>query len=484
MYGSRLGVMNFDKLEIDENFINNTKNDFIIIFMDGTVKKAWSNYANHITEGELCLYLGKSNALNNDWEIDKYQAYNYLGVDGYLAPWNWNLPSRAKPVVWTTERVTMIVMLDDDWTRDTLSRVDPKKYALALLNEEIGEPTFQAADLTYVNLCPRDLYLVTNGTIVKIPSYDDRSEIDKERINEMITKNGLRDTVEAYGRDYEIVISFAKVNEKDPVNNGRMKAKALLFEKDDYKSENPLRPKEFDDDLLMIFYTWEAADNFVKNVKSSTNYVIKTASEYFDQDKEDAVRESKVENKKNMMAVAKICAAMIGTGVVFAGVKVLIEKLIESKSKGKSQILMGLLARSSVFQSGGKIAMNAIRITGGILGFGTHCGSLACAALGLSSLTPIGMAAGIVTCAMSTIAAVGTIIGTVGGLVVDSILDDLEEKPIIGPIVKGARWLGGKIKDGLSWVGEKLSDFGHWVKDKFSDICDSIGGFFSNLFGI
>ena len=485
MNGSKLGVMNFNKLEIDDNFVNMTMSDFIIIFMDGTVKKAWSNYAPHIEENHHCLYFGKVNDLKIDWDIEKYQAFNYLGADGYVSPWNYDLPSRANPIVWSTEQVTMIVMLDDDWTRDTLSRVDPKKYALSLLNEENGEPTFQEADLTYVNLCSRDLYLVSNSTIIKIPSFDDRNDIDKTRVNELITKNGLRDTVETYGRDYEIVISFAKTSEKDPIYNGRMKAKALLFEKDDYRSENPLRPKEFDDDLLMIFYTWEAADNFVKDIKSSTNYVIKTASEYFDQDKEEAVRESKIENKKNMTAVAKICAAMIGTGVVFAGVKILIEKLIEAKSKDKSKILRSVLARSMCFKSFGATAMNAVGITGGALGLGLHLGAPACVAIGLSSLTPIGIAAVIVAASAVTLRAVGDlIIDSVVGSTIDGILDDLEEKPVIGVVVKGVRWLGNKVKEGLSWVGEKLCNLGHKIADGFSSIISSIGGFFGNLFGI
>ena len=490
----RFGIMNFDDLEIDENFLNQTEDDFFIIFLDGTVKRALTCMKTRAIQGKSCIHIGKLITKNLKVDLEDICSYNYLLNDNeYASAWQCKdkIPTEGHPIVYLTDSVTMIIMRDDKWSREKLSNVDPKAYALSLLNEKNGEPSFSEADISYINLSNHDLYMATNGTIVKLPCFDKSNEADRLRMNEIISNNGLRDVYESFHRSYEIVISFAKTSEGDVTFNGRARAKALMFEKGDYGSEYPLRPKDFENDLMMFFYSWEAADHFIKTTKNSTNYVIKTAANYFDEDKEAAVQESKVENKKNMIAVAKVSAAMIGTGVVFAGTKLLFDLIVNKKKTGGGdgkevfrRIMTGIGIRNSLQRSGAKLFTTGAMLStasrfGGFLG-----GAAACAG-GIAALaSPMGIALGIVTAAVGTVKIVSSVAGgVVGGVaeaitgVADGLLEAVEDIPVIGHIVKGVKFVASKAWDGLCWVGSK-------IKDGFSWIGDKIGGFFSNLFGI
>lgn len=511
---NRFGIMDFDALEVDSNFINYTENDFIIIFLDGTVKRAFTNFRMRTIYGKKNIYIGKIITKELGIDPDQVASYNYLlNDDEYASAWQMGdkLPTEGHPVVYITDSVTMVVMLDDKWTREKLSNVDPKTYALSLLNEANGEPSFSEADISYINLSDHDLYMATNGTIVKLPCFDKRNEADRRRMNEIVANNGLKDVVNSFSRNYEIVISFAKSSEGDLTNNGRARAKALLFERGDYGSEYPLRPKDFESDLMMFFYTWEAADHFIKTTKNSTNYVIKTAAKYFDDDKEAAVHESKVENKKNMTAVAKICAAMIGTGIVFAGTKLIFDYVVNKKKDKESfgRIMSGIGIRHMVLEkTGTKLASGMLGFSGASLLSSISFGGKAMAAIGtaVAAAGPVGVACTLVVGGAAVAAA--TISG-ISEAVLGGILGAVEDIPVIGTIVtgakvvvgkivEGAKWLGGKIWsgtkfvggkiwDGIKWVGGKCWDGIKWVGSKVADgiswLGDKIGGFFGSIFG-
>ncbi len=505
---NKYGIVNWDDLEVDDSFCNFTDNDFILVFMDGTVKKGWSSLKVREMRNELCIQIGRFINSNLTPERDMIRCYNYMLYPGqYASGWvNYkDGPTPKHPVPYITDSVSMVLMIDDEWSRDLLTHTNPKEYAKSVIMGIENESSLAEADISYINLCDHDLFMASNGTIIKLPCFDKRNESDARTMNQIITNNGLSDIYNTFKDSYEIVVCFSKSTETDVAKNSSYKAKALLFEKDTYSSEYPLKPKETDEnDLMMFFYTWEAADNFIKNVKNSTNYVIKVASDYFDEDKEMAVSECKIENKKNMISVAKVCASMIGTGVVFAGTKLIFDYIVNKKDGPQNKlmfnrIMRGINLRNMFLQSGKFKSAFAITRNIGLMGgtaacftgctFGGTAGTLGVASL---ACPPLAAGIGIVAAAAVAVTAIVKVANFVtdGGFSekVSEILDKVEEVPILGAVVKGVRFVTEKVTDGIKWVGEKIVDGAKWIGSKISDgfswVCDKIGGFFSNLFGI
>lgn len=300
-------MIDFENIEEDSNIINNAYYDILIIYLDGTVKKRSAKPAlkQIFDNNELCQNLGY------------YKLYNGKSVLEYLY-FN-QLPTEEKPTVIKEDTINMVLFpLNKNTIRTIIESGGPKILAEKYLTNQIN---ISDVGLKYrlVNLSNRPLYIANFGKVETMPNEN------PERLRAYLWEFDLTEEYEAMSDRYDLIIRFTTTTSMKLDKNNVKKMDVIWFEKDNING--PLRPKDDKVDDISVFCSWAAANNFLNEYKNTRNYIISKTANYFDEEREEAVAKQKLSNKKDMIALAKICASFVGSGIIYAAVKLLLAKI-------------------------------------------------------------------------------------------------------------------------------------------------------------
>ena len=491
-------LVDFSEVEIDHAFINLTEEDYILVALDGTVKFGISSRKSR-SKVDGIIYIGPT-------VVDRFEPYMYGLMDtvwGFnystkykaWASENWvvgdDLPKPQKPVAYITDCVTYVVMCDDEWSRNILTSMDTEEYARSVILAQQGVVEKQnEVSVSYINTGDKDLWMVSNGEISKLRAYHRSDPTESNKISNILRKHKMMDIYNRYKDTCEVVLAITTVVGDDGVITQDPICKPILFEKTDYDNDKPLRiDGDGDSDLIMVFYSREAADDFLKEVRNNMEYVVKMGEEMTDEYNESKFEEMRLENKKKMISVARISATMISTGVVFAATKLIFDYITKKKEGSAgfaSRVITNAIIKRTAFGASMASfgALPSVAATGSsIFGIGTAASTIIPSAFALG---PIAAGLGIIAGVIGTVIGVSHVTGS------SFVNETLTEIPIVGTVVKGIckvadgiKWVGEKIWEGVKWVGGKIVEGAKWLWNNggsiVSKIADKIGGFFSGI---
>jgi hypothetical protein len=245
-------------------------------------------------------------------------------------------------------------------------------------------------------------------------------------------------------------------------------------------------------EIIPIFYRHRDAEIFLEDYDANvSNVYLDAAVEVSDRRTEERVGEVKETSKKNMTAVAKVCAAMVTTGLAYGIGRAAIEAIIKGKGKddsGKAAMKLANkiicknnfrnMIRTNIFKKIGSSFVKKSFISGGLIGTGVTSAYASPMTVGLSSAASVlGVVAPIVIA--------GAVIVTGVVLCVkykDKIKDFIDSHPVVEKIVNGVKTVG-KVIAGVAvaavvlpvaavcWVGKKIwegiKSFGSWLGGLF-----------------
>lgn len=463
------------KLKFHDNIVK-AENDEITIEIDGRVVPSMvSNYVDNMN-----MAINKQMTEMTFGCPELIERY-YYGIDGQHKGEYREIPTAGHPVVIKSSMAFIIVLYDDKVSieraiRDITTAGGPKKYANSLLSDEFHD---MGVGIRYINFSPFDLYYA---------SHDNRQV---SLLRHMRREEAIRYIQKS--RDWTLIDNFtAELEEGNFIILGIIENGKLRLHKFEREENCSLasRSLQFADasryqEIIPIFYRRYDAEIFLEDYDANVSNVYLDAAAIASQKRIDsAVQQEVTVSKKNMTAVAKVCAAMVTTGLAYGVGRTIIEKIVEGKAK--KDAVTSIIMRNNIG--------NMIR-KGMIVKYGTSnlIGKMALASgiktIGVSSAfaTPLSVGAvaagSVLTCVGAAVVIGGVVIGA-AVLVYknrDKISEFIEEHPVLDKVVTGVKLatiavLGigflaiGAIKKTVEVVCEKIKGFFDWVGNIFG-IC-------------
>lgn len=479
----------FRCLPEDEYFINKTDKDVLLVYPDGRMTigssklKYHENYVYNNETNEVILDLDNEHEVNPNVKkyiretnnviakkLDEMTCGNsdlvqkfYFGANSdEIGEYN-QLPRIGKPIL-VKSTMTFAVFLYDD-QESIYAAIDEIVKAggprLFMENFMSNEYSKYGIGIQYINFSPYDLFYASHDRrqVVTLP------HMTREEALAYIRRIG----------DYNIYDNFAYDLETNEYIILGVKENGKLtfhrFEKEENCELVNGSIQYYDDsrrmEILPIFYNRGDAEVFLQDYDANTSALyMDMASEVADDQIEDAVHEEVVASKKNMTAVAKVCTAMVTTGLCYGAARTLIEVIVKNRKKSEEVIRAFNIKRAVGAMN---IMKPAVAVPSSIAAISTF-GTIKNMALGAAA-TGMSISAGPVI----AIAAGAAVV--IGGIVAcathqDEIDDFSEDHPIIGTILKG-----------IGTIGRGIAKIGSFIKEGICKIGRAIGDFFSNLFG-
>ena len=494
----------FKCLKSDKYFVNNTKKDLLLIYPDGTMTVAMSNlkFHNNILENKnesVTLELDGSlipdsvknytrtinSAIDNQINeltygcpqlIEKY----YYGVDGEHVGEYREIPTEGHPVLVKSTVTFLLILYDDEHSinvaiRDIMHAGSPKAYISSYLSDEFH---FMGIGIRYINFSPFDLYYA---------SHDNRQV---SLLRHMRREEAIRFIQKS--RDWTIIDNFSAELEEGNfiilgiIENGKLKLHKFEREENCTLASGSVQYADASrsEEILPIFYRRRDAEIFLEDYDANVSNVYLDAAVSVSERRTDEAVSAEVEvSKKNMTAVAKICAAMVTTGVAYGIGRAAIEAIIKGKDKEEklylaNKIIMknnvGNMIRSSV---SGKIFGTFAKksfISGAVSSFGVTSAFASPLTVGMSS------AASVLGVVCPIIIAGAVIVSTITLCCKyrDNIEEFIDDHPVIDKIVTGVK-VAGAVALGIvvapivatcmiaKKIWEGIKSFGSWLGGLF-----------------
>ncbi|MGL4949714.1 MAG: hypothetical protein ACRC5M_04970 [Anaeroplasmataceae bacterium] len=495
----------FRRIDFDPNISNFTKVDMLAIYPDGSIRIAPSSYKVHknfiITDGEaVTIDLDGSviptrlkdavDEMNFNFEKYKkevmfgnqelFEKY-YYGPDKDKRGESNEIPTIGKPVVIKSIMSFVLVLYDDPKSinaaiEDIVRAGGPAKYANSYLNNNFHNI---GVGIQYINFSPFDLYYASHdGRRVEIIR-----KMSREDASRFIHKS----------RDYNLIDNFLdELDEGNYIILGIIENGKLNLHKFE-RQENcgtVGRSLQYADasrrlEIIPIFYTRRDAQVFLEDYDANTsNVYLDLASNIAEKRTARAVEGEVVESKKSMTAVAKVCAAMVSTGLAYGTGKAILDKVFD---KQKSEVVVRNLQFANMIKNSSLINPKSVFATGalGVMSKFASAQTIGCAvaSAAISPAVPIiAIGAGVVIIAVFAVA------------LKDKIADFIEETPILKKVVDGvkaagkkvvevAKTVGSKIVEGAKFVGKKIVEGVKWVASGIASAISTVGEWVGNLFG-
>lgn len=495
----------FKCIKEDKYFINNTRKDFLLIYPDGSMTISMSRLKFHnniasnkddvitlemdgsVVPNSVKEYTESMNAMINTQInemtygcpqlIEKY----YYGIDGENVGEYREIPTEGKPVL-IKSSVTFLLLLYDDThsieraCRDILKSGTPKKYIENFLSDEFHQ---MGVGVRYINFSPFDLYYA---------SHDNRQV---SMLRHMRREEAIRFIQKS--RDWTVIDNFTAELEEGNfiilgiIENGKLRLHKFEREENSTLASGSVQFADMSrsQEIIPIFYRRRDADIFLEDYDANiSNVYLDAAVAVSDRRTSEAVEEEVQLSKKNMTAVAKVCAAMVTTGVAYGVGRAAIEAIVKSKTKKASAAfisnkiirhnMIGNMIRKSVVPSLGKKA-----VMYGSCGVGGISSAFASPlSVGVNSVAKV-----IGSCVPFVIA--GALIITAGILIYknrDKISDFIEDHPVLEKVVDGLK-LAGTVALGIvvapvaavCWVAKKawegVKRIGSWILGNLLGFC-------------
>lgn len=504
----------FKCLKEDKFFINNTTKDLLLIYPDGNMTVSLSKMKMHENivddkNEEITIELDGSAIPDNVKNyvdnmnvaiksqinemtygcpqlIEKY----YYGLDGKHIGEYREIPTEGHPVL-IKSSVTFLLILYDDRSsietaiKDIMRAGSPKAYISEYLSDEFH---LMGVGIRYINFSPFDLFYA---------SHDNRRV---SMLRHMRREEAIRYIRKS--RDWTIIDNFSAELEEGNfiilgiIENGKLRLHKFEREENCTLASGSLQFADAsrNQEIIPIFYRHRDAEIFLEDYDANvSNVYLDAAVEVSDKRTEEAVGEVKETSKKNMTAVAKVCAAMVTTGLAYGIGRAAIEAIIKGKEKedsGKAALRLAdkiilrnnfrNMIRTNIFKKLGSGFVKKSFISGGLIGTGVTSAYASPMTVGLSSAASIlGVIAPIVVA--------GAVIVT--GIVLcvkykDKIKDFIDSHPVVEKIVNGVKTVG-KVIAGVAVVAVALPVAAVcWVGKKIWEGIKSFGSWLGGLFGI
>jgi hypothetical protein len=494
----------FKCLRSDKYFVNNTKKDLLLIYPDGTMTIAMSNlkFHNNIVDNkDECVTLemdgslipesvksytrAMNSAIDNQISeltygcpqlIEKY----YYGVNGEHIGEYREIPTVGHPVLVKSTTTFLLILYDDMHSinvaiRDIMHAGSPKAYVSNYLSDEFH---LMGVGIRYINFSPFDLYYA---------SHDNRQV---SLLRHMRREEAIRYIQKS--RDWTIIDNFSAELEEGNfiilgiIENGKLRLHKFEREENCTLASGSLQFADASrsEEILPIFYRRRDAEIFLEDYDANVSNVYLDAAVSISEKRTDEAVSIEVENsKKNMTAIAKICAAMVTTGVAYGVGRAAIEALIKGKDKEEkmymaNKIIMknnfgNMLRKSMAGKTFGTFAKKSF-ITGAVSSFGVTSAFASPMSVGLTSAaTVLGIACPIV---IAGAVIVSTII--LCHKHKDKIEEFLDDHPVADKIVTGLK-VAGAVALGIvvapivvtcvvvKKVWEGIKRFGSWLGGLF-----------------
>lgn len=496
----------FKCLKEDKYFVNNTRKDMLLVYPDGTLTIAMSKIKFHknivkAENDEITIeidgrvvpsfvnnYVDNMNAaINNQINemtygcpelIEKY----FYGVEGQYKGEYREIPTMGHPVVIKSSMTFILVLYDDKLSieeaiKNIMAAGGPKKYANSLLSDEFHD---MGVGIRYINFSPFDLYYA---------SHDNRQV---SMLRHMKREEAIRYIQKS--RDWTLIDNFtAELEEGNFIILGIIENGKLRLHKFEREENCTLasRSLQFADasryqEIIPIFYRRYDAEIFMEDYDANiSNVYLDAAAAVSERRTNEAIHQEVQVSKKNMTAVAKVCAAMVTTGLAYGIGRTIIEKIIEgSKKEGKKELVnkiimknnIGTMIRTNLVKKFG--TSNLLRKAASVMGVNSIgvCSAFA------SPMTVGASAASSVLGVIAPIVIAGAAIITASVLIYkhkEKIEEFIEDHPVLDKIVTGVKVaavavLGvgflaiGAIKKAAEFVCEKVKGFFNWLGDLFS----------------
>ena len=500
----------FKCLREDKYFVNNTRKDMLLIYPDGTMTIAMSRLKFHdnivkseddeitieldgsVIPSHVTNYVDSMNsAINTQLQEMTYgfpqliERY-YYGLEGQHKGEYREIPTMGHPVVIKSSVTFVLVLYDDQQSintaiRDITSAGGAKRYANSLISDEFH---MMGVGIRYINFSPFDLYYA---------SHDNRQV---QVLRHMRREEAIRYIQKS--RDWTIIDNFsAELEEGNFIILGIIENGKLRLHKFEREENCTLasRSLQFADqsryqEIIPIFYRRFDAEVFLEDYDANVSNIYLDAAAVASEHRiDEAVTQEVQVSKKNMTAVAKVCAAMVTTGLAYGIGRTIIEAILnKKKDDGKAAAIR--LAAEKIIR---KNAIGNMLRTSMIKKFGTSClfkkavGFGAMGTCGVTGAFASPMTVGLSSCAsvlgvVAPIVIAGAVIATTIVLCVkhrDKIKEFIEDHPVVEKIVDGIKVVGA-VALGLA-VGAVVA-VGCAVKKIWEGV-KKVGSWFANLFG-
>lgn len=500
----------FKCLREDKYFTNNTRKDFLLIYPDGTMTISMSRLKFHdnivksddeeitieidgsAVPSHVSSYVSSMNsAIDKQMNemtcgfphlIEKY----YYGLEGQHKGEYREIPTKGHPVVIKSSVTFILVLYDDQESintaiKDITSAGGPKKYANTFLSDEFHS---LGLGIRYINLSPFDLYYA---------SHDNRQV---EVLRHVKREEAIRFIQKC--RDWTIIDNFSAELEEGNfiilgiVENGKLRLHKFEREENCTLASRSLQYADASryQEIIPIFYRRFDAQIFLEDYDANVSNIYLDAAEAVSEHRiDEAVTQEVTNSKKNMTAVAKVCAAMVTTGLAYGVGRTIIEAILKGKNKGKTEVARALatkiirrnsignmIRQASIVKFGTSSLMTKALCTSGIM---STCGVTSA----FASATTVGMTAcASVLGVVAPIVIAGAVIITTVVLCVkhrDKIRRFIDDHPVLDKIVHGVKvagmvvlGIGVAVIGGIAWVASKV-----WEGLK------KVGSWFAGLFG-
>lgn len=494
----------FKCLKSDKYFINNTKKDLMLIYPDGTMTIAMSNlkFHNNILESKdesVTLELDGSlipDSVKNytktinaavDSQINQItcgcpqliEKY-YYGVDGEHIGEYREIPTVGHPVLVKSTVTFLLILYDDEHSinvamRDIMHAGTPKNYISNYLSDEFH---LMGVGIRYINFSPFDLYYA---------SHDNRQV---SLLRHMRREEAIRFIQKS--RDWTIIDNFSAELEEGNfiiigiIENGKLKLHKFEREENCTLASGSVQFADQSrcEEILPIFYRRRDAEIFLEDYDANVSNVYLDAAVSVSEKRTDEAVGVEVENsKKNMTAVAKICAAMVTTGIAYGVGRAAIEAILKGKDKEEkvalaNRIIMknniGNMLRKSVSRKVfGTFAKKSF-ISGAVSTFGVTSAFASPMSVGMTS------AASVLGIVCPIVIAGAVIVSTIAICCKhkDKIEEFLDNHPVADKIVTGIK-VAGAVALGIvvapivvtcmvvKKVWEGIKSFGSWLGGLF-----------------